>query len=172
MELEIKSFDAIENNECRILILGTMPGNDSLKTNQYYAHEDNLFWDVIFRVCDKNWKCDELVDRDYETKKRLLLTNKIALWDVLKSCNRKGSLDKTIRNAAHNDFKSFFKKHPEIKQVFFNGKKAQEYFDDFKNETEIFTGRTFTLLPSTSPSNTMNSFYVLKEWMRIRNYIS
>lgn len=172
MEAQIKSFDAIVNTECKMLILGTMPGNDSLNAQEYYAHEDNLFWDIIFRICDKNWKMDELVEEDYETKKALLLKNKIAVWDVLKHCDRKGSLDKAIRNLAHNDFKYFFTKHSNIKHVFFNGKKAKEYFDEFNSIPEIFEGRDFIPLPSTSPSNKMNSFYILKEWMQIRNYIT
>ena len=167
--MQIESFEPIVNDKSTVLILGTMPGVASLKAKQYYGHPDNLFWDIMFRVCSQDWKCDEVVSTDYETKKILLLKNKIALWDVLKFCDRKGSLDRDILNQIHNDFKSFFAKYPNIKKVFFNGKSAAEYFENYRNETTIFSNRTFTTLQSTSPSNTTNSFYILNQWKQILN---
>jgi hypoxanthine-DNA glycosylase len=165
--MQIESFDPIVNEQSTVLILGTMPGVASLNAKQYYRHPDNLFWDIMFRICMQNWKCDEVVSTNYETKQNLLLANRIALWDVLKFCDRKGSLDRDILNQIHNDFKTFFKKYPKIQRVFFNGKSAAEYFEAYKNEPIIFSGRTFTTLQSTSPSNTINSFYILNQWKQI-----
>ncbi|AMS28000.1 hypothetical protein AEM51_00350 [Bacteroidetes bacterium UKL13-3] len=170
--MEIKCFNPIADNQATVLILGTMPGLASLKAGQYYGHPDNLFWDIIFRVCIPDWRNDELVSADYETKIKLLRTNRIAVWDVLQFCDRKGSLDKDIINQIHNDFIQFFQKYSQIKTVFFNGKKASEYFEKNKSETAISDNRVFITLPSTSPSNTTNSFYVLKEWLQIRNYLN
>lgn len=171
LQNEVTSFQPIADDKSKILILGTMPGNESLRAKEYYAHPDNLFWDILFRVCIKEWKCDELVEVDYSKKEELLLKNGIALWDVLQNCDRKGSLDIKIRNGVRNDFLTFFSKHPNIEHVFFNGKMAQTFFDDLIGDESIFIGRSFKLLPSTSPSNTMNSFFVLREWMQIRNYL-
>jgi len=169
-ELELKCFDPIVDRNSRILILGTMPGEASLKAGQYYGHKDNLFWDIMFRICNPNWKIDELVPQDYLQKKNLLLSNRIALWDVLQFCDRKGSLDKDILNQVCNDFSSFFKDYSEIKTIFFNGKKAQEYFSLLKGNISDIDGLKFEVLPSTSPSNTQNSFWILREWLQIRLY--
>jgi hypoxanthine-DNA glycosylase len=170
--METKCFEPIADKESKILILGTMPGLASIKAGQYYGHQDNLFWDIIFRVCIRDWKIDELVLSDYDTKVKLLLTNNIALWDVLQFCDRKGNLDKDIINQIYNDFKSFFQKYPNIKTVFFNGKKAAEYFEKLKLEIVVINNRIFITLPSTSPSNTTNSFFVLKEWLQLRNHLN
>jgi hypoxanthine-DNA glycosylase len=166
-QMQAESFEPIVNKKSTVLILGTMPGVASLEAKQYYGHPDNLFWDIMFRVCRQEWRCEQPVDVDYETKRNLLLENKIALWDVLKFCDRKGSLDKSIRNQIHNDFKNFFEQYPSIIKVFFNGKTAAKYFEDFKGDSVIFSNRTFTILQSTSPSNTKNSFYILNQWTQI-----
>lgn len=80
----------------------------------------------MFRVCNPEWKCDEVVSADNNTKENLLITNRIALWDVLKYCDRDESgLDKDIRNQVHNNFKTFFKVHTKIKTVFLHRRKPQ-----------------------------------------------
>lgn len=171
MQVALKSFQPIVDQNSRVLILGTMPGAESLRKGEYYAHEDNLFWDIIYRVCKPDWPITELVNADFIDKKRVLLDNGIALWDVLGICDRKGSQDKHIRNEVRNDFSAFFIQYPQLKYIFFNGKKAEEYFTEAKYGEQIFKGRQFKQLPSTSPSNTMNSFYILKEWMQLRTLI-
>lgn len=170
--MEVKCLEPIADKQSKILILGTMPGVSSLQAGQYYNHQDNLFWDIIFRVCRHDWKIDELVSDDYETKKNLLLTNRIALWDVLKQCERKGSSDKNIINFFHNDFISFFQDHPNIQTVFFNGKEASKYFNKYKSEFPISDKISFIQLRSTSSMDSKNSFYKLKEWLQIRNYLT
>ncbi|MFN0188678.1 MAG: DNA-deoxyinosine glycosylase [Bacteroidia bacterium] len=171
--MKIESFGHIADNNSKILILGTMPGKDSLKAGEYYGHHNNLFWDIMFRVCIPEWKCDEVVIADYKTKKSLLITNNIALWDVLKFCDRKeSSLDKDIRNQIHNDFKTFFQDYPTIKVVFFTSKNAAKYFEEFRPEPLIFDDRIFITLQSTSPMNKTNSFKILNDWMQIRRYFN
>jgi hypoxanthine-DNA glycosylase len=161
------SFEPIVNGESEILILGTMPGLASLQAQQYYAHPNNIFWDIMFRICIPNWNHFEVVSVDYSIKRDLLLSNKIALWDVLKYCERKGSLDKNIANHIQNEFQDFFDKYPSINRVYFNGKEASKLFEINKGVPSILANRTFTTLPSSSPSNTVNSFYILKEWKQI-----
>ena len=170
--METKSFDYISDNSARVLILGTMPGRASIEAGEYYGHPDNIFWDIIFRVCNPTWKCEELVSVNYKTKKETLLRNHIALWDVLKYCERQGSLDRNIRNQIQNDFNGFFQKHPSIETVFFNGKQASKYFNEISFEPTVFEGRKSVILQSTSPSNKPNPFFILKEWMQIRNFIT
>jgi hypoxanthine-DNA glycosylase len=162
--MTIQSFEPIVDKHSRMLVLGTMPSLTSLNLQQYYAHEDNLFWDIIFRICLPEWKVDEVVKVDYNEKVALALRFRIAIWDVLKYCDRKGNLDRHIRNHARNDFMSFFKKYPSIDRVYFNGLEAERFFLDFKEVDEIFNERKFFSLPSTSSSYTMNAFRKLNIW--------
>lgn len=159
----IHSLNPIVNNESRMLILGTMPGSDSLKEQQYYCNVDNLFWDIMFRICDPNWTMfEEAFGISYEERKQLLLDNGIALWDILRSCERIGSADSRICNEELNDIAKIFSDYPRIKKVFFNGDKAYGYY--LKNKELFPEGIEYTKLPSTSPSSQFNSFYILKEW--------
>ncbi len=122
--LHVKSFAPIENADARILILGSMPGEASLRAGQYYAHPRNLFWHIM----------GELLDTDpatsYDRRTQALKSARIALWDVLRSCRRKGSLDSSIdgESLVPNDFGAFFRRHPGITHVFFNGSKAEECY--------------------------------------------
>jgi hypoxanthine-DNA glycosylase len=167
--METKSFDYIANENSKVLILGTMPGIASISANEYYGHPDNLFWDIIHRVCLPDWQFENLTTVSYEEKKQLLLKNKIALWDVLSYCERKGSLDKNIRNKIHNNLELFLQNHQNIKTIFFNGKDANKYFLEL--EGSILKEKELIILQSTSPSNTKNSFFILNQWQQIRNYI-
>lgn len=90
-ETQIEGFPPIIGLQPIILILGTFPGPESLRLCQYYAHQRNLFWDIMGNICDAG--------RDKRYKDRLIILKKkgIALWDVLKSCYREGSMDSNIR---------------------------------------------------------------------------
>jgi hypoxanthine-DNA glycosylase len=169
--MTIQSFEAIAGDDATVLILGTMPGVASLRANQYYAHPDNLFWDIIFRVLDKNWNYEEIVAVDYDTKRNLLLNSGVAVWDVLQFCDRKGSLDTAIQKEIKNDLVDFISKHPKLKVIFFNGQKAQKYFIELMHEISDVGDIEQVVLQSTSPSNTKNSFYILKEWTVIQKFL-
>ena len=100
----VTGFPPIADNNAIILILGSMPSIKSLEQQQYYAHPRNSFWFIMTTLLgDKS-------DLDYAERKALLLHNKIALWDVLNTCQRKGSLDSSIKNETIvvNDFNKFF----------------------------------------------------------------
>jgi hypoxanthine-DNA glycosylase len=169
--LNLNCLEPIADQNSVVLILGTMPGVASLSANEYYAHPDNLFWDIMFRVLNKDWKCEDEVSVDYEMKKALLLRSGVALWDVLQYCDRKGNLDKAITNEIKNDFDIFFKEHPKVETIFFNGQKANKYFKELKFKiTEVEKFQQF-VFQSTSPSNTTNSFRILKEWATLRKFI-
>ncbi|MDD2914777.1 MAG: DNA-deoxyinosine glycosylase [Gallionella sp.] len=145
----VTSFAPVANADAKILILGSMPGAASLRAGQYYAHPRNLFWRFI----------GELTGADpaapYEQRIQALKTAGIALWDVLHSCHRKGSLDSDIDDSTllPNDFELFFRHHPQITHVFFNGSKAEQCYRKFVIPSAA-TGRIeYLRLPSTSPAN-------------------
>lgn len=151
--MKIYSFPPISNADSKILILGTMPGNDSLKMNQYYAHPRNVFWKIMFALFDQPFSTD------YAIKKTLLRSNQIAVWDVLKVCERRGSLDVNIIEEEANNFNDFFKKHPHIDHIFFNGQQSSNYFS--KNQQSAIPS---TKLPSTSPAHSMSFKEKLTAW--------
>jgi hypoxanthine-DNA glycosylase len=169
--MTIKSFDYISEPDAIALILGTMPGDESLAKKEYYAHPDNTFWDMLVRILASHLTEWEMETISYEGKKKLLLTNRIALWDVLEHCDRAGSRDIKIRNEARNDFKNFFVNHPKVKVIFFNGEKAHKYFlEGFKpivDEKKI----ELIVLPSSSPSRQLNCFRKLKAWQIIKEKV-
>jgi hypoxanthine-DNA glycosylase len=160
----IKSFDPISNESCTLLILGTMPGNQSLDQNQYYGHPDNIFWDIMIRILLPTITEEQIDNFTYADKKNLLLHNDIALWDVLQYCNRNGNLDSKIRNEIKNDFEIFFAQHQKISKIIFNGQKAEKYFDSCFKHLIAKHGLTKIILPSTSSSHSLNAFNKLRQW--------
>lgn len=154
--MKIYSFPSISNKEAKVLVLGTMPGNMSLTLNQYYGHPRNAFWKLMFTIFDTPFSTD------YEERKKLAVTNHIAIWDVLQACERKGSLDSAIKEEIPNDFKEFLKDHPNIELIVFNGQKAAQFFKKYVKNVEGYKQIT---VPSTSPANAGISWErKLKEW--------
>jgi hypoxanthine-DNA glycosylase len=145
----IRSFPPIERADARILILGSMPGEASLRAGQYYAHPQNLFWRIM----------GELLGIDhaspYEQRVEALRLSGIALWDVLRSCRRKGSLDSGIDGGSlvPNGFATFFRSHPQITRVYFNGAKAEECYRRHVLPGIGADSIEYLRLPSTSPAN-------------------
>ncbi|MCV9927247.1 DNA-deoxyinosine glycosylase [Flavobacterium sp. LS1R49] len=154
--MESYSFDPIASPGATILILGTMPGIKSLELRQYYGHKQNNFWKLIFTIFKEDFT------DNYNSKKDILLKNNIALWDVLKYCDRVGSLDSAIKNEITNDFDAFLKEHSKIKTILFNGQKAAAFFKKYIKVGDDY--KLITLL-STSPANAGKSFDLkLNEW--------
>lgn len=151
---EIYSFAPIADKNAEILILGSMPGCASLEANQYYAHKRNAFWRIISELLQ--WD----TTLDYEARVIALKSARIALWDVLHSCRREGSLDSSIETdtLVANDFQHFFQKHHKIKRVFFNGTKAEACFKQQVLRKHDFSSISFARLPSTSPAHAAKSF--------------
>jgi len=152
----IKSFTPYINASTKIVILGTMPGIASLEKQEYYAHKRNHFWPIMHALLG-NVHVSEL----FEEKIKLLQENNIGLWDVLKNCERKGSLDIHIKNHEVNDFETLFQEYPAINKIVFNGKESHRYF--FKKFGQI-EGITYYVMPSTRPANTMSFENKLKLW--------
>lgn len=121
----LKSFNYSASDDAEILILGTMPGDESLRRQQYYGHPRNLFWKIMGHMFNFDNSATS-----YDSKLDILKQNKFALWDVLSECKRKGSLDSNIETASTepNNFPMFLRVHSNIHSIFFNGKKAEELF--------------------------------------------
>lgn len=145
-EIVIRSFEPIADEKSRVLILGTMPGAESLRQQQYYAHPRNFFWPFIYGIFD------EKPELDYNKKVEFLKSKNIALWDVYKSCRREGSLDSNIIDAVPNDVAGLLNQYPGIKYVFCNGGTSEKHF--VRNVLpEIKREIYYMRLPSTSPAN-------------------
>jgi len=150
----IQCFPPIEDADASVLILGSMPGVESLRAGQYYAHPRNTFWPIMGDLMGAG------PSLDYLARVAILKSNGIALWDVLASCVRKGSLDSAIAedSIAANDFKAFFLAHPEIERVFFNGAMAEKCFHKHVPLLPETRSLQFHRLPSTSPAHASLSY--------------
>ena len=141
-ENSVASFPPFVSEDSEILILGTMPGQVSLETGEYYAKSGNIFWRIIQELYHQGKPfCG------YEDKLSCLKSNHIALWDTLKSASRAGSLDKDITGECLNNIDEFLRCHSNIKKIVFNGKKPSTYYHP---------SIPYSIALSTSPAN--NSF--------------
>ncbi len=161
----VRSFAPIADARARVLILGSMPGEASLAAGQYYAHAQNLFWRILGEITGA------APSLPYVARARALKASGIALWDVLESCAREGSLDSAIDDATirANDFASFYRDHPRIAQVYFNGAKAEACYR--KHVLPLLGDAPARIshrrLPSTSPANaSMSRAYKHRVWMQ------
>jgi hypoxanthine-DNA glycosylase len=162
----IESFPPVVSEKSKVLILGSMPGEASLKAGQYYAHPRNVFWLIM----------GELFEIDpnlpYQDRVAGLQSCGIALWDSLQACARPGSLDVSITEEVANDFKTFFATYPMITHVFFNGKMAEKSFRRHALGAVPHVRLLFALLPSTSPSHTIKFEAKVKEWSIVKEVFS
>jgi len=158
----LKGFPPIADRRARVLVLGSMPSEASLAAGQYYAFRHNQFWRIVGAVCEFEH------DAPYARRKAAVKRCRIALWDVLESCVRPGSLDSAIREESIqvNDFASFLAAHPGIRRVCFNGRKAEHAWrrrvlPDLPAARKL----EYRLLPSTSPAHAGMSYLAkLEAW--------
>ncbi|AOF80831.1 DNA-deoxyinosine glycosylase [Methyloversatilis sp. RAC08] len=131
----------------RVLILGSMPGKASLDANQYYAHPRNQFWSIMGTLFGAHPALP------YAERLAMLTGAGLALWDVLSSCERRGSLDSAIdlRSAQANDFAAFLGRHTGIRRVLFNGALAETCFR--RDVMPHVRALDMLRLPSTSPAH-------------------
>lgn len=158
----ISSFPPIVSKDSKILILGSVPGIKSLEMQEYYAHPQNKFWRILFELFQEDFTAD------YAEKIELLKKNKIAVWDVIDSCERKGSLDTEIKNEAHQDILQLLRDFPSIKVIFCNGQKS------FKTLRKILPDDLkipILVLPSTSPAYTIPYQQKLKDWSVLKSFL-
>ena len=152
-------FAPVYDENSKILILGSFPSVRSRTDNFYYGHPQNRFWKLLSKLYSAP------LPQTIEEKKVFLLQHKIALWDVIESCEIENSSDQSIRDATVNDLQQIFEK-ADIRAVFINGKAAYRIYRKY-HERDAFC------LPSTSPANaawTMKRLF--DAWSIILNYTS
>lgn len=158
MEIEMfvtHPFDPVYDRNSRILILGSIPSVKSREQGFYYGHPQNRFWKVKAAVMG----CP--VPQSIEEKKQFLLANRIALWDVIASCEMKNSSDSSIRGVSVSNLEIIFSQ-ANIQAVFTNGKTADRLYRRYFGENAI-------CLPSTSPANAVWTLEkLIAAWGRIR----
>lgn len=153
-----RSFDPIIPPSSKILILGTLPGDESLRQSQYYAHPRNRFWKVIAAITRSPFPIN------YEECIAMLHRNEIALWDVAHRALRKGSLDSEIKSEETNDIASLIEAHGNsLHRIVFNGKGAEKLYSRYFPR---YPRIDYLSMPSTSPANAAFSLERLCEQWR------
>ena len=137
------TFEPVYDKESKILILGSFPSVKSRESKFYYGHPQNRFWKVIAKITNRK------EPMAIEEKKELLLSNHIAIWDVIESCTIQGSSDSSIKDVVVNDFSDILQ-NSSIQRIYVNGNKAYELYHRYAEEN---TGMKAVKLPSTSPAN-------------------
>ncbi len=164
----LTSFNCITSPASKILILGSMPSRVSLHNAEYYAHPRNSFWYIMGQLFAAGR------DIPYQQRLAILKKNRIALWDVVHQCHRKGSLDADIneQSVIANDIATLLNHSPDIHHIFFNGRKAAALFRKFSQQ-QLSMPIKCTTLPSTSPAHaSMTAEKKLQIWSCITEYLN
>ncbi|WP_295242766.1 DNA-deoxyinosine glycosylase [uncultured Brevundimonas sp.] len=138
-------FAPVVDTETRLLILGSLPGDASLKVAQYYAHPRNAFWPLIGGVLG-----EDLAGQPYEKRIERLKARGVGLWDVIASAERSGSLDAAIRSPEAADLRGLIGGLPRLRAVAFNGKLAAKLGRRIIGDV---AGVRLIDLPSSSPAH-------------------
>lgn len=157
METIIHEIKPFYRADSKILILGTMPSPKSREYGFYYMHPQNRFWRVLADILG------EPFPESITNRMQLLEKHRIALWDVLHSCEIRGASDASIRNAHPNDIAWLLQQAP-IERIYATGKTAEKYYNKFLRNS---LGRDIIALPSTSPANCRLSYIELAEQYRV-----
>ena len=150
MKRRIRGFPPIAGRSPRVLVLGSMPGVASLAAGEYYAHPRNHFWPIAGEILGFD------PATSYARRRAAIETSRVAVWDVLGSCVRPGSLDSSIRDDSIvvNDFVAFLAKHRRIERVCFNGGMAEKTWRrHVLHDLPAVRQLDYRLLPSTSPAH-------------------
>ena len=155
----IHPIEAVYDKDSEVLILGSFPSVKSREEGFFYGNPQNRFWRVLAAVYG------EETPESTEEKKRFLLAHKIALFDVIKSCEITGSSDGSIKDVRPNDISAIIKK-TKIKKIFLNGKTAERYYKKYNSDKINLPA---VCLPSTSPANAAwSGEKLISEWNKIK----
>ncbi len=167
----------VYDSASRVLILGSFPSVKSREQMFFYGHPQNRFWKVLAALvsencgkaaCDADFVRNVSAPATVEEKRAFLLKNRIAVWDVIASCEITGSSDASIRGAVPNDLTPILEAAG-IRAVFTNGGKAYQLYVRY---LESATGRKAIRLPSTSPANAAFSLErLVQEWQIVGEYL-
>jgi double-stranded uracil-DNA glycosylase len=158
-----RSFPPIVGAQARVLVLGTLPGEESLRRGEYYAHPRNLFWPIIFALFG------EPLALNYPERLAFLAAHRIAVWDVCEVGERERSADTTIRLERPNAIDRLLDQHPLIRAVAFNGTTARRLYHRHFSRREALS---YLALPSTSPAHATIDFPAkLARWTVLREIL-
>ena len=161
--MSLHSFAPSAGKDARVLILGSMPGEESLRRQQYYAHPRNAFW----RIMGELFGFPE--NLPYEERLERLKRCHVALWDTLAGCLRDGSLDSNIREPEPNDIAGLLEKCPSVRTIFCNGTASWRFLKKFHGG--LFSSGRWEIiqLPSTSPAAAVYSYAEkLERWSVVK----
>lgn len=154
----------------KVLVLGTFPGEQSLKTRRYYDNPRNGFWAILEALLGMK------TELDYDARISMLSASGLAVWDVLSSVERKGSRDEEIVTGTEipNDFSDFFERHREIQTVFFNGRAAEKLYQRLVQPalSGMSTNLALRLLPSSSSACTIAKSAKIEQWRAITDALA
>ena len=159
-EILKKSFKPIINNDSNILILGSLPSDKSIVSNEYYGNKTNQFWDILSLIFENK----KIEFQNYNEKMHFLDNNHIALWDVYCLAERKGSLDDYIKNGKYNNLKKLIEQYSNIKSILVNGKKAEKEFIKYMKLKHV--NYSYKYVPSSSSANTRYSLLEKVEYWK------
>ena len=160
-----RGFPPVADRRTRILILGSLPGDVSLSSAQYYGNPRNQFWMLMSEVIDL-----DLVSLDYTSRLDALLAHGVGLWDVVAEAHRKGSLDSHIRERNDNDLCGLLSSHPNIEAIAFNGGTAGRL--GLKVLGEAALAYHILKLPSSSPAHTLPYADKARQWQHVRSALA
>jgi hypoxanthine-DNA glycosylase len=152
----------VGSNDARLLILGSLPGEASLRAQRYYAHPQNQFWRLLGAAIGEH-----LAEMDYEQRLERLAARRIALWDVVRDARREGSLDGAIRGATSNELAGYVSAHPRLRAIAFNGQAAARLGRlslGEKGDLDLID------LPSSSPAYTLPVASKLERWAELAQF--
>lgn len=159
-----RSFPPIVDARAKVLVLGTLPGEESLRRQQYYAHPRNLFWPILCALFGA------ILPADYEERVAFARAQRIALWDVCASGAREASADASIRAETPNAIDWLLDAHPAIRTIAFNGTGARRLYD---RHFPRRAGIRYLAMPSTSPAHARLDFAAkLARWRALREALT
>lgn len=160
-----RAFDPVVDANTRLLVLGSLPGEASLKASQYYAYPQNGFWRLIGGVIGH----PDLAGQSYAERLEILKAHGIGLWDVIAEAERIGSLDTAIRLPRLADLKGLIAALPRLEAIAFNGGKAAR---EGARVLGAETGNLVRLnLPSSSPALARPLDWKAKQWAVLRAHV-
>jgi len=159
------SFPPVVDENVRVLVLGSLPGELSLAQGQYYANPQNKFWTLMSEVIGE--KLNKLT---YPERLQSLLRHGVGLWDSVAEAIREGSLDSRIRDHDHNDLVGLVERSPKLEAIAFNGGTAAKLglkaLGDYASRYQVIR------LPSSSPAYTLSYQEKLNVWLMLRNWVN
>lgn len=151
-------FEPIFNLNSKILILGTIPSVISREKNFYYSNSGNRFWKILANLFHSP------IPENINEKRKLLLENGVAVWDVIQSCDIIGSKDSSIKNVVVADIPKLIE-NSNITQIYANGQKVAKYYTKYLRDV---TGIEIITLLSTSPANRhFSDMEMISDWKKI-----